>query len=231
MIYCVICLTEVIPVFNWTYFLSKEPPFYLCDGCKQKLVPIVGECCTICNRPLVDLDASFIYDDICHDCKRWEENSKWKGVLKQNYSLFLYNDFLKEVIARFKYRGDYQIAGAFSLYIPKKLFHNKVAIPIPLSKVRLYERGFNQTEAILHGAGIPSANCLTRMHSEKQSKKTRAARLEAETVFAVENNKKIISQDVILVDDIYTTGATLHHAAMAVKEAGAKSVVSFTIAR
>lgn len=229
--YCVICLSEVNPVFNWTYFLSKEPPFYLCDGCKEKLAPIIGECCTICSRPLADLEAAFIHDGVCFDCFRWEQDSKWKGVLKQNYSLFLYNDFLKEVIARFKYRGDYMVAGAFSLYIPKKLFQNKIVVPIPLSSIRLYERGFNQAEAILHCAGIPSIHCLTRMHSEKQSKKSRAARLETSSVFAVENNKQIISQDVVLFDDIYTTGATLRNAAMALKEAGAKSVSSFTIAR
>lgn len=229
--YCVICLSEVNPVFNWTYFLSKEPSFYLCEDCKQKLEPITGECCSICHRPLADLEATFIHDGVCFDCFRWEQNPKWKGILSQNYSLFLYNDFLKEVIARFKYRGDYLIAGAFSLYIPKKLFRNKVIVPIPLSNVRLYERGFNQAEAILHCAGIPSTNCLTRIHSEKQSKKSRAKRLETGTVFTVENNREIISQDVILVDDIYTTGATLRNAAMAMKEAGAKSVVSFTIAR
>ncbi|MGP7818544.1 ComF family protein [Niallia sp. 01092] len=227
--HCAICLTEVTPVFNWTYLFSREPSYYICDDCKHKLAFIEGERCIICSRPLADLDDVFIKEKRCNDCWRWEQNPKWKGVLEQNTSLFLYNDFLKEVIARFKYRGDYEIAGAFSLFLPKDLFADKMIVPIPLSEERLYERGFNQAEALVNNVQVH--NILTRVHSEKQSKKTREERLETVPIFKLTAEESIIAQNIVLVDDIYTTGATLRKAAKVLKEAGAKSVTSFTIAR
>ncbi|WP_445487924.1 ComF family protein [Niallia sp. 03133] len=229
--HCVICLAEVTPVFNWTYFLSKEPSYYLCDDCRNKLALIEGERCKKCSRPLEALADAFIKEGTCHDCLRWEQDPAWKGVLDQNTSLFLYNDFIKETIARFKYRGDYEIAGAFSLFFPKEVFTKKVVVPIPLSDVRLYERGFNQAEALITCAGLKAVDCLERVHSEKQSKKSRDERLENVPTFKAVDSDVINAQNILLVDDIYTTGATLRRVAKVLKEAGAKSVDSFTIAR
>lgn len=231
VMHCSICLAPVTPVFNWTYLLSPEPDYYLCKDCEKELSFIEGQQCKICSRPLSDLNALFIENEICNDCNRWEKDSTWSGVLESNTSLFLYNDFLKEVIARYKYRGDYMLAGAFSLFFPKNMVKGKVVVPIPLSEERLYERGFNQAEALLACAKIPSTACLKRIHSEKQSKKSREQRLEQTTIFSIVNKELVNAQNILLVDDIYTTGATLRSAAKVLKEAGAKSVTSFTIAR
>lgn len=228
---CAICLTEMVPVFNWTYLFSKEPEFEVCTQCKNQLLFIEGERCQICSRPLKSLEISFIQDGICLDCIRWEKDPDWKGVLDSNQSLFLYNDFLKDTIAQYKYRGDQQIAAAFATFLPKKFFKNKVVMPIPLSDERLYERGFNQAEAILQYGNIPYQACLTRVHSEKQSKKTRQQRLQQETLFSIKAKEGIDAQNILLFDDIYTTGATLRNAAKRLKDAGALSVTSFTIAR
>ncbi|MCM3360950.1 MULTISPECIES: ComF family protein [Bacillaceae] len=228
---CVICLTPVTPDFNWTYLLSKEPECYLCIGCKEKLQVIMGETCQICGRPLDLLEAVHVEEGVCHDCCRWNESTEWKGILEANQSLFLYNDFLKETIARFKYRGDFRIAASFVSFLPKDFAKNKVVVPIPLSEERLYERGFNQVEAVLFYAKVPYLNCMVRLHSEKQSKKTRKERLQIENIFKLEQKESIMAQDILLVDDIYTTGSTLRNAAKVLKEAGAKSITSFTIAR
>ncbi|MEZ2719595.1 ComF family protein [Niallia circulans] len=228
---CVICLAPVIPEFNWTYLFSKEPECYLCASCKEKLAVIKGDTCRTCGRSLQLLESVHIKDGMCHDCQKWENVEKWKGILQSNQSLFLYNDFLKETIARFKYRGDYQIAAAFVSFLPMDFGKNKVVMPIPLSDERLYERGFNQVEAVLFYAKVPYVNGLVRTHSEKQSKKTRKQRLQIENIFKIEQKETVIAQDIVLVDDIYTTGATLRNAAKVLKEAGAKSITSFTIAR
>lgn len=228
---CVICLAPVIPEFNWTYLFSKAPECYLCGGCKEKLAVIKGETCRICGRSLQFLESAHVKEGMCYDCQKWEDEEEWKGILQSNQSLFLYNDFLKETIARFKYRGDYNIAAAFVYFLPKDFGKNKVVMPIPLSDERLYERGFNQVEAVLFYAKVPYVNGLVRIHSEKQSKKTRKQRLQIGNIFKIEQKEAVIAQDIILVDDIYTTGATLRNAAKVLKEAGAKSITSFTIAR
>lgn len=228
--YCLLCHEVILPTVSWSRLFSVEKEELLCSTCEGRLERIDGECCRVCSRPFSQLDEQFRHDDLCNDCVRWEADPDWKGYLDQNVSLFQYNDFLKEVIARFKFRGDYIIAKAFSEPLKQEL--SKLSfdflVPIPLSEERLYERGFNQAEALLTLAGYTPAPLLTRLHSEKQSKKSRTERIHVPQVFQVSEN---VSGRILLVDDIYTTGSTLRHAAKILKEAGAERVQSITLAR
>ncbi|WP_374120909.1 ComF family protein [Neobacillus sp. PS3-12] len=191
---------------------------------------VSGECCRMCCRPFSQMDEQFRHGDLCNDCVRWEADSEWQGYLDQNVSLFQYNNFLKEVIARFKFRGDYVIAKAFAEQIKSELakLEYDFLVPIPLSEERLYERGFNQAEALLTIAGYTPTPLLTRIHSEKQSKKSRNERIHVRQVFQVSES---VSGKILLIDDIYTTGSTLRHAAKILKEAGAERIQSITLAR
>lgn len=228
--YCLLCHEVILPTVSWSRLFSVEKEELLCSTCEGRLERIDGECCRVCSRPFSQLDEQFRHDDLCNDCVRWEADPDWKGYLDQNVSLFQYNDFLKEVIARFKFRGDYIIAKAFSEPLKQEL--SKLSfdflVPIPLSEERLYERGFNQAEALLTLAGYTPAPLLTRLHSEKQSKKSRTERIHVPQVFQVSEN---VSGRILLVDDIYTTGSTLRHAAKILKEAGAERIQSITLAR
>lgn len=233
MNYCLVCHEPIQLVVGWRAIFSAAKELFFCSSCEKKLETIEGEICRICFRPFRYLAEEFRYGDICHDCLRWEEDPNWQGCLEQNRSLFVYNDFLKEVIARYKFRGDYVLAKAFTTYL-KEEFQKSEAdlyVPIPLSEERLYERGFNQAEAlIVESAHTPSA-VLTRIHSEKQSKKSRAERIFLSQVFQLHPDIDLLQKRVLLVDDIYTTGSTLRHAAKLLKGAGAESIRSLTIAR
>ena len=231
--HCLICFTEIIPQIGWSDLISKDRTLTLCSTCEGKLQQIAGPACRICDRPLQELDPRFVHDDTCNDCNRWEEAPNWKGCLDKNQSLFLYNDFLQEVIARYKFRGDYILAAIFSRFILQKLtgLNADLLVPIPLSQERLQERAFNQAEAIIRVAGLQSANILNRIHTEKQSKKSRFERIHVQQVFQLQPNTAISGKNIILFDDIYTTGSTLRHAAKVLIEAGAASVSSITIAR
>ncbi|MEK4280587.1 MULTISPECIES: ComF family protein [unclassified Cytobacillus] len=153
-------------------------------------------------------------------------------MLDKNVSLFMYNDFLKETIARYKFRGDYIMAKAFSLFIRERLKNMEFdyLAPIPLSPERLYERGFNQSAALIHEAGFTASELLQRIHSEKQSKKSRQDRIHQNQVFKL-LPAEIENKSILLIDDIYTTGSTLHHAAKVLKTGGAQSIQSITLAR
>lgn len=177
------------------------------------------------------MDAKYQKNDYCLDCIRWEEDKDWAGTLEKNFSVVMYNEFAQEVIARYKYRGDYVLAYAFAAIMKKKLnaIPFDVLVPIPLSDVRLVERGFNQSEALIIACGYKVSKLLTRIHTEKQSKKSRSERIHLPQVFQIE--ELIPNQRILLIDDIYTTGSTLRHAAKLLKEAGADSVCSLTFAR
>ncbi|WP_436377063.1 ComF family protein [Cytobacillus sp. BC1816] len=153
-------------------------------------------------------------------------------MFEKNISIFMYDDFMKETIARYKFRGDYIFAKAFSPFMRKKLktVEFDYLVPIPLSPQRLYERGFNQSGALIHETGFTVTELLQRIHSEKQSKKSRFDRIHLNQVFQ-QLNLNIENRKIIVIDDIYTTGSTLYHAAKVLKEGGAASVSSVTLAR
>ncbi|MFY2155821.1 ComF family protein [Cytobacillus firmus] len=124
------------------------------------------------------------------------------------------------------------MARAFSPFIKEKLknLNFECLVPIPLSPERLYERGFNQSAALIREAGFTPKDLLQRIHSEKQSKKSRLDRIHQNQVFEP-LNINIKNKIILLVDDIYTTGSTLYHAARVLKNGGAASVFSLTLAR
>jgi len=231
--YCLHCQKELYHSLSWTSFLFGRKRV-LCDECKNKLIYIEGERCKKCSRPLANVDPKYVKNGICIDCLYWERSEKWADVLVKNESIFVYNDFLKELLAKFKYRGDYALAKIFTDDIKKTIsdLTFDYIVPIPLSEERLYERGFNQVEALIREAGFSFYQMLTRNHSEKQSKKTRAERLKLAAVFKWNDMSiDLRNRKILLVDDIYTTGTTVRQAALVLKSFGAKQIISLTLCR
>ncbi|MEC2322910.1 ComF family protein [Lederbergia lenta] len=231
--HCIYCDMQIVTEVTWRKLIFKSEEAVLCHHCFEKLTLIKGKRCGKCSRSLEKLKAEFITDSVCTDCVRWEVNPNWKDILQQNLSVFEYNEYLKEMLARYKYRGDYELAAAFSKEISaciNQLTYD-ILVPIPLSEERLQERGFNQTIGLAEKAGFAIEDLLIRKHAEKQSKKTRQARMQSTDVFAVSTKEDLTEKHILLIDDIYTTGSTIRHAAKVLKQAGAKSISAFTLAR
>ena len=231
--HCLVCNKVIQSDIGWRAIFSIEKDHFLCAKCESMLEKIEGETCRICCRPFAQLDEKFRKGDLCNDCFRWEEDSEWQGFLEKNHSLFHYNEFLKEVIATYKFRGDYVIARVFAPFFKEELtkMRPELLVPIPLSDERLYERGFNQAVAFINESGYSPVEILTRIHSEKQSKKSRSERIHLPQVFNLAPEINVQGKRIVLIDDIYTTGSTLRHAAKLLKTAGAVSIQSLTLAR
>lgn len=235
--HCLYCDEQLQFRFSW-HTLWHNHDRLLCDKCFAQLEPIGGEICLCCGRPFDEESETFRSGNLCYDCVRFENDPEWQGLLVKNRSLFRYNDFMKEMIARYKYRGDTVLAIIFQerlkqLY--KKEFSQKARlVPIPLSSERLMERGFNQAEVLAKLLGTPFP-VLQRQHQlDKQSKKNRNERLDiGETAFYLASRlqEQLDSADIIIIDDIYTTGTTIRKAAKLLKQYGVLSVSSITIAR
>ncbi|MBS4223202.1 ComF family protein [Bacillus sp. FJAT-49682] len=235
MNHCLYCDTFIQSEISWQklFFPCVEP--LLCKACLESLQPITGDTCEKCSRSLDGLSPEYIKGKMCTDCSRWEQDARWKGILEKNISLFIYNDFLKEILARYKFRGDHELAKAFAPQIGSALksIHYDFLVPIPLSRERLEERGFNQSTSLATSAKLTTSDdLLIRIHSEKQSKKTRQERLAQDQIFQINSSSTSIKgKTILLIDDIYTTGSTLHQAAKTLKNAGAESIKAFTLAR
>lgn len=232
---CLICNGPLIFTDTWGKLLSLSNPPQLCEQCSSKLERITGDTCTICGRPFSNLASEYHNGDKCSDCLKWQNDPRWMNILIKNRSVYTYNPFLKETMSLFKFRGDHAMCQIFKQDLQKtfkKHFdNNSIIIPIPLSNERLYERGFNQAKALAKLLQLPINEPLTRNHLEKQSKKSRKERLETDNIFLLKGKMQLKGTEFILIDDIYTTGTTLRHAAEMLKEAGAKSVSSLTLAR
>lgn len=117
-----------------------------------------------------------------------------------------------------------------------------VVIPVPLHVSKLRQRGFNQSEAIartalkLHPAGLsgkPNASALVRQkNTTSQTGLTPAQRREnMRGAFAVTRPADVRGRDVLLVDDVMTTGTTASECARSLRRAGAERVFVATVAR
>lgn len=224
---CLWCDEEIILKMSWSNFLVLPQRQSVCTECLSGLEVINGNRCSMCSR-LSDVA-------ICTDCERWKQRLSGEDVITKNYSVYTYNAVMQSIIAKWKYRGDYCLGGIFKDQTQKSFksdygnkFKEAVIVPIPLSDERLKERGFNQAKIIADFLPLETADVLKRIHGEKQSKKTRFERLNTKNPFFL---TETVKKTVILVDDIYTTGTTLRHAAVLLREAGCPEVYTFTLIR
>lgn len=169
-------------------------------------------------------------------------------------SLFDYrNKTMRKALWALKYRGGRRIGKILGELMYGRViktiedegvgsdFKQAVLIPIPLSKKRLRERGFNQSEILAEEMSlrdqkknfILETSVLYRVRDTGSQAfiKDRGTRMNnVKGCFAVKDKNKIIGKNIILIDDITTTGATLEEAKKMLVGAGAERVIGITIA-
>jgi ComF family protein len=112
-------------------------------------------------------------------------------------------------------------------------------VPVPLHPERMRERGFNQAAMIGHAVARLTAlpldewSLVRTIHTERHraGMDARGRRESVEAAFKVERPRLIERENILLVDDVFTTGATVSSCASALKEAGAQDVFVLTVAR
>jgi len=158
-------------------------------------------------------------------------------VSTTNKALFEYNEFSQRWMKQFKFQGNVKIGESMKegiIEITKPYLKNYIVVPIPSSPISLKKRGFNQIEVLLDYANISYINALIHNgNSKQQATKSRKERLETKQPFRMKIDKemKIMDKNILLFDDVYTTGQTLYHAKECLFKSGARMVESVTIFR
>jgi len=117
-------------------------------------------------------------------------------------------------------------------------FTDFLLVPVPLEKRKIRWRGFNQAEEIgkelSNFLKIPLLDDVLIKIKETLSQVELSGKEREENikgVFVIKNKEKIEGEKILLVDDVYTTGATMKECARILKEAGAKEIIGIVVAR
>jgi ComF family protein len=158
---------------------------------------------------------------------------------------FEYAPPLSDALARLKYEGHDELAGPLAACLAAGISGRQawssraLLVPIPLHRRRLRERGFDQSWLLARAlwASLPHPRPETAPRLLRRTRNTlpqvglgrRAREHNLEGGFSA--SPRISGRDVVLIDDVLTTGATLRAAADALRAAGARSVFGVTLAR
>ncbi|MGM0125025.1 competence protein ComFC [Enterococcus sp. AZ194] len=224
---CSYCKKKIIRTLTLPEILGlvSIPTVELCPICHQ-LFHLIAQnlACPGCGRE----NGGFL----CEDCKQWRQI--YPHYLFQNKALYMYDAPFKEWISSYKFSGDYQLRYTFVASIKQALkpYKNYLICPLPLSEERQKTRGFNQVEGVLSAASVSFTSLLQRVDLPAQSGKDKQARMNMAQPYTLAVEKtQIQNQKILLVDDVYTTGRTLFHAAEILLSKQPKRVETLTLAR
>jgi ComF family protein len=208
----------------------------LCNSCKNQIIEINDPICVKCGIPFVSKQGP---SHICGKC------FKNKFYFDHARSFGIYKTILRDLIIRFKYFNSYIIGKNLAKLLLQKNFTRfnfknfDAIIPVPLHKERLKIRGFNQSIILGHKLSthykIPLFyDALKKIENTEELStldfKTRG-NLNLEKTFFIQKNL-FLGKNILLIDDVFTTGATANACAKVLKKTGkAKQVDIITLAR
>lgn len=216
------------------YELAMAP--ILCPKCIRDFASGHSFKCARCGERV---SVQKIYKNNCHACENFQ-----KTFDKVSF-VGLYQGIYKQLIHLYKFKNKRQLAIPFAQLLKYQFEQSwdirqvDKIIPVPLHISRLRERGYNQALLMLwqwkhidYKSKIIPKMLIRKRATESQTHLTRKERMEnMKSVFQLNPKFSVLDQHIIIVDDVYTTGATVHACAQVLKENGAKRVDVLTLAR
>ncbi len=211
-----------------------------CETCLPLLRPIRAPFCDGCGEP---------FDPLAHAAPICARCRAKAPTFRAARAAFAFDGPLREAIHRLKYRQKSALAPRLAPLLWRALendpflrdFHPDFLVPVPLHRARLRKRGFNQSLLLARELslllGVPTRELLQRtrntppqvgLKGDARAKNVRGA-FDLSSRAAALNGLQ--GARILLVDDVFTTGATLGEAAKILLGAGAGEVCALTLAR
>jgi ComF family protein len=197
----------------------------LCAWCRPDTCPKLPETCYRCHALSPD-------SAVCQKCRR-------ESPLKHVWIRTGYDRVAKELIQAFKFARSQAAAPLLAEFIAEVLPflpNNTIIVHIPAATSRVRERGYDQSRLLARHLAqqtkLVHSTLLCRIGQTRQVGANRKQRLEQlKGAFRPTKEFLIKGADILLVDDVLTTGATLEEAARTLKKAGARNVSAVVFAR
>lgn len=210
--------------------ILKIDKLQICKECKKKINYIAEPLCKKCGKQLINLEQEF-----CFDCSS-KEHKFTRGL-----ALYRHDEWIRKSIYRFKYHNKREYAKIYAneivLQYEERIrqWNADYLVPIPLHKSKLRTRGYNQAEDLCKELSkllqIPmEKNCVLRIKKTLPQKELndKQRKNNLKNAFKIgEIDVKL--KKVILVDDIYTTGATIDSVAQVLIHSGVSDIFFITI--
>jgi ComF family protein len=221
---CRVCETPLTTI-------SRIP---VCSTCLRSPEPLRADAfCEACRTPFAD-DSSLDANGLCAVCR--SELPKFDSA----YSFGAYDGVLRKLIHLFKYGKVETLAQPLGQLLVQALpleERFEVVIAMPMHPWKKWQRGFNQSELLAEPVARRLGLKLCRNLRRSRVTKPQAGLNEAERrenlkdSFVVKRPEEVAGKRVLLVDDVFTTGATLRAAGKALKSANVRRVSALTLAR
>jgi len=208
----------------------------ICKDCFDSISFISHPFCVRCGKQFL---TETVRDHMCGDCLTKEPYFNLVRALGK------YEGALEKIIHNFKYKQKFSMVNIFT-FLLENMQNNGITfdsydlfIPVPLHLSRLRQRGFNQT--VLLGRvlqkkyqQIPLQTMVLQRMVPTLPQVTLAVKerkVNVRNAFRVKDPRLVEGKTVLLLDDVYTTGATMNECARVLKESGVSRVDGFVIAR
>ena len=210
-------------------------PFF-CPTCWNDFSVLPGPFCPSCGRPF-DSSEALIHSPT-HECSACRLKPPY---FDQALSVGYFEGSLREAIHQFKYRPCRALGKPLGTWMCgnlRVLTSIDIIMPVPLHRSRLRQRGFNQALLLAHPLSVACniALCYDNLWRVRQTRPQ--VELSGEDriknvagAFSLQRPQDVSGLSVLLIDDVFTTGATLNECAGILKNAGAVSVTVLTLAR
>jgi len=207
----------------------------ICSSCQSSLPIVAPPICPLCGRPQLS-------GILCPSCVKWRAGIDGNAEIDGIRSPYRFDGVMRQSIHQLKYRNLRTLAAPLAQllnnYLAGHPVPGEVLVPVPLHPKRLKERGYNQSALLANElsklTNLPIVeDCLVRQqHTSPQTKTATVEERRSNVSEAfICRNDRLRDRQVILIDDVATSGATLNACAQALKTGGATSVWGVTVAR
>ncbi|PHK49266.1 ComF family protein [Staphylococcus edaphicus] len=201
---CIQCDHNIIETFNALNFYKKS--LKICENCLQQWEENKITTDGRCPRCLKLLEQ----DE--HDCLDCAFLATKFQLMNQLYCQYQYKGVVKQLIHQYKFLKDVAICEILAdrLRLPTEQYDLIIPVPSPLE--RDINRTFNPVVCVLDKKKVPYLSILQTHVRPKQSLLGKLHRARLDNPFEISKNINLEDKNILLVDDIYTTGLTVHHA-------------------